>query len=135
MRLQPLDLVSMDFGATLKKLFGRPSPRLAHADSSARQIEVGALEVHTAESMVIVTVDHPTAQQLVAMARSGISLTLNAGNTTAHFSPSSRVEDPVIDPKRGWIISLTPAERDVLQRLEIQTGAYELSPRLGLVIS
>ncbi|GEB98618.1 hypothetical protein ACTXN7_06470 [Corynebacterium flavescens] len=125
----------MDFGATLKKLLGRPSQRLAHADGSARHVEVDALEVHTAESMVIVTVDHYAAQYLVDMARTRASVILKAGDTSAYFSPSSRVDTPVVDPKRGWIISLSPAERDALQKLEIQPGAYELSPRLGLIIS
>ena len=98
----------------LARLTGTQSPRLAHPDSTAPTAQVERLEIHTAGSLIIVVTNQPGAEVLREIARSRESATLVSPTATVHFPAAKKDALPIKDPRRGWVIPLTPALADAL---------------------
>ena len=118
----------------LARLTGTQSPRLAHPDSAAPTAQVERLEIHTAGSLIIVVTNQPGAEVLREIARSRESATLVSPTATVHFPAAKKDALPIKDPRRGWVIPLTPALADALLDHLPRPGEYELSPALALVV-
>ena len=97
------------------------------------------LEVHTAklspdteEKMVIVTT---TVAALDRIAAGGAVQLRHEGERDVTFVPVDREAVPVLDPKLGWIIPVTPATARELAELPKGPGEHELSAlHLGLIV-
>ena len=118
----------------LARLTGTQSPRLARPDSAAPIAQVERLEIHTAGSLIIMVTNQPGAEVLREVARSRESATLVSPTATVHFPAAKKDALPIKDPRRGWVIPLTPALADALLDHLPHPGEYELSPALALVI-
>ena len=118
----------------LARLTGTQSPRLARPDSAAPTVQVERLEIHTAGSLIIVVTNQPGAEVLREVARSRESATLVSPTATVHFPAAKKDALPIKDPRRGWVIPLTPALADALLDHLPRPGEYELSPALALVV-
>lgn len=118
----------------LARLTGTQSPRLARPDSAAPIAQVERLEIHTAGSLIIIVTNQPGAEVLREVARSRESATLVSPTATVHFPASKKDALPIKDPRRGWVIPLTPALADALLDHLPRPGEYELSPALALVV-
>lgn len=118
----------------LARLTGTQSPRLARPDSAAPIAQVERLEIHTAGSLIIIVTNQPGAEVLREVARSRESATLVSPTATVHFPASKKDALPIKDPRRGWVIPLTPALADALLDHLPHPGEYELSPALALVV-
>ena len=118
----------------LARLTGTQSPRLARPDSAAPTVQVERLEIHTAGSLIIVVTNQPGAEVLREVARSRESATLVSPTATVHFPTVKKDALPIKDPRRGWVIPLTPALADALLDHLPRPGEYELSPALALVV-
>ena len=118
----------------LARLTGTRTPRLAHPDSTAPTTQVERLEIHTAGSLIIVVTNQPGAEVLREIARSRESATLVSPTATVHFPAAKKDALPIKDPRRGWVIPLTPALADALLDHLPRPGEYELSPALALVV-
>ncbi|QCB28076.1 hypothetical protein [Corynebacterium endometrii] len=125
-------------------LFQR-GPRLASAPDSARAVDVPELDISTAESMLIITVPARVVPDIKAAA-AGEAVVLRGDQAprsradgspvlAAWLAPSKRDDLPVIDQDRGWLVPLPPeACRAVLGGLRAETGGYEVSERLAIVV-
>ena len=118
----------------LARLTGTQSPRLARPDSAAPIAQVERLEIHTAGSLIIMVTNQPGAEVLREVARSRESATLVSPTATVHFPAAKKDALPIKDPRRGWVIPLTPALADALLDHLPRPGEYELSPALALVV-
>ena len=118
----------------LARLTGTQSPRLARPDSAAPIAQVERLEIHTAGSLIIMVTNQPGAEVLREVARSRESATLVSPTATVHFPAAKKDALPIKDPRRGWVIPLTPALADALLDHLPHPGEYELSPALALVV-
>lgn len=118
----------------LARLTGTQSPRLARPDSAALTATVERLEVHTAGPLIIVVTNQPGAEVLLEVARARESATLASPTTTVHFPAAKKDALPIKDPRRGWVIPLTPALADALVDHLPYPGDYELSPALAVVV-
>ncbi len=118
----------------LARLTGTQSPRLARPDSAAPIAQVERLEIHTAGSLIIIVTNQPGAEVLREVARSRESATLVSPTATVHFPTVKKDALPIKDPRRGWVIPLTPALADALLDHLPHPGEYELSPALALVV-
>ena len=118
----------------LARLTGTQSPRLARPDSAAPIAQVESLEIHTAGSLIIIVTNQPGAEVLREVARSRESATLVSPTATVHFPAAKKDALPIKDPRRGWVIPLTPALADALLDHLPHPGEYELSPALALVV-
>ena len=118
----------------LARLTGTQSPRLARPDSAAPIAQVERLEIHTAGSLIIIVTNQPGAEVLREVARSRESATLVSPTATVHFPAAKKDALPIKDPRRGWVIPLTPALADALLDHLPHPGEYELSPALALVV-
>ena len=116
------------------KLGGSPTVRLASPDPHAVEVSIDHLSVHTAGSLIILVTSPAGAQILSEVARSGEPARLNGSKTTVHLSPTTKAQRPVHDPKRGWAIPLSPAERDTLAQISATPGDYEVSESLAVSI-
>ena len=87
----------------LARLTGTQSPRLAHPDSAAPTAQVEKLEIHTADSLIIVVTNQPGAEVLREAARSRESATLVSPTATAHF-PAAK--------KDACLLYTSPSPRD-----------------------
>ena len=118
----------------LSRLTGTQTPRLAHPDSTAPTAQVERLEIHTAGSLIIVVTNQPGAEVLREIARSRESATLVSPTATVHFPAAKKDALPIKDPRRGWVIPLTPALADALVDNLPYPGDYELSPAVAVVV-
>lgn len=121
----------------LRSLTGPKAPRLATPESGAPVVEVGHLEVHSAETLLIVVTDSSGAAALREVARAAEPAWLaDAPSTTrVFFSPAPRPEVPVRDPKKGWAIPLDLDTRAaLLETLRAEPGDYEISESLAIVV-
>lgn len=118
----------------LSRLTGTQTPRLAHPDSTAPTAQVERLEIHTAGSLIIVVTNQPGAEVLREIARSRESATLVSPTATVHFPAAKKDALPIKDPRRGWVIPLTPALADALVDHLPYPGDYELSPAVAVVV-
>ncbi|MDO5671012.1 MAG: hypothetical protein Q4G50_13560 [Corynebacterium sp.] len=101
------------------------------------QRPVPGMTVHTAESMVVLTVPLSSAPVLIDVASSRRPTSLSDGGLVVNLIP---VRDgrlvPAFDPKRGWIIPLTEAvAADLATQVAGAVGAYEIAGlNLGIVV-
>ena len=116
------------------KLGGSPTVRLASPDPHAVEVSVDHLSVHTAGGLIILVTSPDGAQVLREVARSGEPAQLRGPQSTVHLSPTAKTQRPIHDPKRGWAIPLSSAERDVLANLGTTPGDYEVSESLAVSI-
>lgn len=102
-------------------------------------LDVDKLQVHTAklspdteEKMVIVT----TSSDALDLLASGDAVQLrHPGARDVTFVPVGRESVPVLDPKLGWIIPITPATADEIAALPKGPGEHELHAlHLGLIL-
>ncbi|GAB3705124.1 hypothetical protein [Corynebacterium nasicanis] len=95
------------------------------------------MSVHTAESIVVLTVPLDGAAVLIDAVSSRRPAALVDGDLVAHLVP---VKDerlvPAFDPKRGWIIPLVPpVAEDLVAQVSEGAGAYEIAGlNLGIVV-
>ena len=118
----------------LARLTGAQPPRLAHPDFTAPTARVEKLEIHTAGPLIIVVTNQPGAEVLLEVARSRESATLASPPATVLFPAAKKEALPIKDPRRGWVIPLTPALADALVGHLPYPGDYELSPALAVVV-
>ena len=118
----------------LARLTGAQPPRLARPDSTAPTARVEMLEIHTAGPLIIVVTNQPGAEVLCELARARESATLVSPAATVHFAATKKEALPIKDPRRGWVIPLTPALADAFLDHLPRPGEYELSPALALVV-
>ena len=115
--------------------------RLLHVVAAVgeKPLDVDKLKVHTAklspdteEKMVIVTT---SAAGLDRIAAGGAVQLRHEGERDVTFVPVKREAVPVLDPKLGWIIPVTPATARELAELPKGPGEHELSAlHLGLIV-
>lgn len=121
-------------------LTGANRERLVEMPTSFERVEVPALHVHTAnlspdtdEKIVILTTTPVVLEELRAM-RGAVQF-VAADERAVTFVPSKSASAPVLDPKQGWIIPVSPATARELQSLPAGPGEYELeSIHVGLVL-
>lgn len=118
----------------IDKLGGSSSVRLASPDPRAVEVSVDHLAVHTASGLIIMVTSPAGAQVLAEVARAGEPAQLRGPQATVHLSPTAKEQRPVHDPKRGWAIPLSPAEREALSQLSTAAGDYEISDSLAVSI-
>lgn len=118
----------------IDKLGGSSTVRLASPDPHAVEVSLEHLSVHTASGLIILVTSPAGAQVLSEVAHSGEPAQLRGPQSTVHLSPTAKTQHPVHDPKRGWAIPLSPAERDVLASLGTTPGDYEVSESLAVSI-
>lgn len=116
------------------KLGGSPTVRLASPDPHAVEVSLDHLSVHTADGLIILVTSPDGAQVLSEVARSGEPARLSGSKTTVHLSPTTRAQRPVHDPKKGWAIPLSTADRDTLAQLHAEPGDYEISESLAVSV-
>ncbi|PMC71667.1 hypothetical protein [Corynebacterium aurimucosum] len=116
------------------KLGGSSTVRLASPDPHAVKVSVDHLSVHTAGGLIILVTSPAGAQVLSEVARSGEPAQLRAPQTTVHLSPTTKEQRPVHDPKKGWAIPLSLAERETLSQLNAEPGDYEISESLAVSV-
>lgn len=110
---------------------------LVDVPADLTRLDVPGLAVHTAESIVVLTVPVASASTLIDAASSHQPVALIGGNLVVNLVP---VKDarlvPAHDPKRGWIIPLTPeVATDVATKVAGGVGAHEITGlNLGVVV-
>lgn len=122
-----------------RQLLGLGHTPLVDFPDRFEPLDVDKLEVHTAklspdteEKMVIVTT---TAAALDRIAAGGAVQLRHPGARDVTFVPVEREAIPVLDPKLGWIIPVTPATAKELAELPKGPGEHELSAlHLGLIL-
>ncbi|QGU04077.1 hypothetical protein [Corynebacterium comes] len=105
-------------------LFGRR--QLVNVPADLTPVELGRLQVHTAESLVIVTVGTADVAPLLDALASPTALI--SGDTRVILVPvkDSRLV-PAHDPKRGWIIPVSAAVAEsVVSTVRPEPGGYEI---------
>ena len=122
-----------------RQLLGLGHTPLVDFPDRFEPLDVDKLEVHTAklspdteEKMVIVTT---SAAALERIAAGGAVQLRHEGERDVTFVPVEREAVPVLDPKLGWIIPVTPATDRELAKLPKGPGEHELSAlHLGLIV-
>lgn len=122
-----------------RQLLGLGHTPLVDFPDQYEPLDVDKLEVHTAklspdteEKMVIVTT---SAAALDRIAAGGAVQLRREGERDVTFVPVEREAVPVLDPKLGWIIPVTPATGRELAELPKGPGEHELSSlHLGLIV-
>ena len=122
-----------------RQLLGLGHTPLVDFPDRYEPLDVDKLEVHTAklspdteEKMVIVTTSAAALERIAA----GGAVQLRHGDERdVTFVPVGREAVPVLDPKLGWIIPVTPATATELAELPKGPGEHELSAlHLGLIL-
>ena len=122
-----------------RQLLGLGHTPLVDFPDRFEPLDVDKLEVHTAklspdteEKMVIVTT---SAAALERIAAGGAVQLRHEDERDVTFVPVGREAVPVLDPKLGWIIPVTPATATELAELPKGPGEHELSAlHLGLIL-
>ncbi|MCG7236996.1 hypothetical protein [Corynebacterium sp. ACRQP] len=122
-----------------RQLLGLGHTPLVDFPDRYEPLDVDKLEVHTAklspdteEKMVIVTTSAAALDRIAA--GGAVQLRLE-GERDVTFVPVGREAVPVLDPKLGWIIPVTPATAKELAELPKGPGEHELrSLHLGLIV-
>ncbi|ACP32462.1 hypothetical protein cauri_0865 [Corynebacterium aurimucosum ATCC 700975] len=118
----------------IDRLGGSSTVRLASPDPHAVGVSLDHLSVHTASGLIILVTSPAGAQVLSEVARSGEPAQLRGPQTTVHLLATAKEQRPVHDPKKGWAIPLSPAEREILSQLTAEPGDYEVSEALAVSI-
>ena len=129
----------MGFLSRARQLLGLGHTPLVDFPDRYEPLDVDKLEVHTAklspdteEKMVIVTT---SAAALERIAAGGAVQLRHEDERDVTFVPVGREAVPVLDPKLGWIIPVTPATATELAELPKGPGEHELSAlHLGLIL-
>ena len=124
----------MGLFSALKNLVSSPGARLASPDPHAVEVELDHLAVHTADGLIIVETSPSGAKVLAEVARAGEAAQLRGPHTTVYLSPTTAQERAVHDPKKGWVIPLSPEELALLKNLSPEPGDYEISTALAIAI-
>jgi len=130
---------TMGFLSRARQLLGLGHTPLVDFPERYEPLDVDKLKVHTAklspdteEKMVIVTT---SAAALERIAAGGTVQLRHEGERDVTFVPVEREAVPVLDPKLGWIIPVTPAMAAELAELPKGPGEHELSAlHLGLIL-
>lgn len=111
--------------------FRRQGPRRIDVPEFLPTTEVGALRVHTAETLVILTTDLSGARVLVEVAGVRMPLQLTCGqNRPVSLLPVSHGQSvPTLDPRLGWLLPLSPETcAEIVGTVSPEEpGEYELS--------
>lgn len=122
-----------------RQLLGLGHTPLVDVPDRFTPLNVERLQVHTAklspdmeEKMVIVT----TSADALDLLATGDAVQLrHPGARDVTFVPVRRETVPVLDPKLGWIIPVTPATADEIAALPKGPGEHELCAlHLGLIL-
>lgn len=124
----------MGLFSALKNLVSSPGARLASPDPHAVEVELDHLAVHTADGLIIVETSPSGGKVLAEVARAVEAAQLRSPHTTVYLSPTTAQERPVHDPKKGWVIPLSPEELALLKNLSPEPGDYEISAALAIAI-
>ena len=106
--------------------------RFTPLDVERLQVHTAKLSPDTEEKMVIVT----TSADALDLLATGAAVQLrHPGARDVTFVPVGRESVPVLDPKLGWIIPVTPATADEIAALPKGPGEHELHAlHLGLIL-
>ena len=110
---------------------------LVDVPADLKRHAVPGLAVHTAESIVVLTIPVVSVGVLIDAASSRQPVALEDGELVVNLVP---VKDerlvPAHDPKRGWIIPLTSeVAADLAAQVADGAGAYEIEGlNLGVVV-
>lgn len=106
--------------------------RFTPLDVETLQVHTAKLSPDTEEKMVIVT----TSADALDLLATGDAVQLrHPGARDVTFVPVGRESVPVLDPKLGWIIPVTPATADEIAALPQGPGEHELHAlHLGLIL-
>lgn len=90
------------------------------------EVDVDRLQVHTAESLVIITLGVADVPSLLDALSSPTAL--SAGDARVVFVPVRRDgHSPAHDPKHGWIIPVTrPVAEEISETVRTEPGGYEI---------
>lgn len=116
----------------------RPAP-LVDAPSAPVELTARTVAVHTAEDMVVVTVDADAAAGLLpALSDASAPVRLTApGARPVSFLPAvDPRQAPTLDPDEGWLIPLTDEVRaELVDLVRPEPGAWEIPGiNLGVVV-
>ena len=132
----------MSVGDRVRGLFGFGNgERLVEFPSRFERVQVDALHVHTVnlspdtdEKIVVVTSTPDMIERLRGL-RAPVQVFSCESERPVTFVPSKRTDAPVLDPKQGWIIPVSPATAEELSGLPSGPGEHQLSTvHLGLVL-
>lgn len=100
--------------------------KLVDVPTNLSEVGVGHLQVHTAESLVIITLGVADVPLLLSALSSPTAL--SSGDTRVVFVPVRRDgHTPAHDPKRGWIIPVTQVVAESISRtVHPEPGGYEI---------
>lgn len=138
----PVNLIhsaAMGLLSRARQLLGLGHTPLVDFPEQFEPVDVDRLQVHTAklspdteEKMVIVTT---TPKALERIAAGGAVKLRHPGERDVTFVPVGRDAVPVLDPKLGWLIPVSPATASELTALPKGPGEHELhSLHLGLML-
>ncbi|GAB2505122.1 hypothetical protein CATRI_03910 [Corynebacterium atrinae] len=102
------------------------------------RIPVPGITVHTAETMVVLTVASTASTLLIDAAASRRPVALTGENVVVNLVPvKDRRLVPAFDPDLGWIIPLTSAvAEDLARQVAGGPGGYEIEGlNLGVVVA
>lgn len=100
---------------------------LVDVPATLDDVVLGRLDVHTAESLVIVTLGVADVPLLLDALPSPTRL--SAGETRVNLVPVRRGQPaPAFDPNRGWIIPVTSAVAESIRETVLpEPGGYEIT--------
>lgn len=119
--------------------FRRRGPTRIDVPEQLPATEVGALRVHTAETLVILSTDLRGARALIDIAGARTPQQLTCGQARpVNLLPLPHDQSvPTLDPQQGWLLPLSPETcAEILAAVSTEEpGEYELSSlNLALVI-
>lgn len=101
------------------------------------RIPVPGISVHTAETMVVLTIASAASTLLIDAVVSRRPAALTGENVVVNLVPvKDRRLNPAFDPDLGWIIPLTPAvAEDLARQVSGGPGGYEIAGlNLGIIV-
>lgn len=111
--------------------FRRTGPKRIDVPEQLPTSEVGALHVHAAETLVVLSTDLAGARALVNAAASRAACQLTCGdNRPVSLIPQDHDRSvPTLDPTLGWLIPLSPETGAEIVRVVSDSGPgeYELA--------
>lgn len=110
--------------------FRRTGPKRIDVPEQLPALEVGALHVHAAETLVVLSTDLTGARALIDAATSRTACQLVCGgNRPVSLIPQHHDRSvPTLDPTLGWLIPLSPDTSEEIIRVisDSGPGEYEL---------
>lgn len=107
---------------------------LIPADLAA--VDLDLLTVHTAESIVAVTLEAAVVEVVRTRIRERRPFALRGGGTAVVFLPFDDRASPAFDPNTGWVIPVTAeVAAEIDEVLRPMAGGYELNgTNLGFIV-